>query len=158
MNIDRVAARQIIAELSDRFEIRQALDIADSAADLAQDEVEFIVAVANEVLNGVGDVRNNLDGRAQIIAAPLLSENFLIDTAGRNIVLARRRTTGEPLVMTQVEIGLGPVVGDENLAMLIRRHRARVDIQIGVELAQSHFVSARLQERAKRRRCETLTE
>src|SRR5690348_12561886 len=158
MNVYGVAARQIIAELTDRFEIRQALDIADGAADLAQHEIEFIVAVANEIFNGIGDVRNNLDGRAEIIAAPLLDENFLIDTAGRNVVLAGRRPAGETLIMTQVEIGLSTVIGDENLAMLIRRHRAGIDVQIGIELTQPHFVSARLQERAERRRCKTLTE
>src|SRR3974390_267704 len=139
MNIDRVAARQIIPELTERPKIGQALDIADGAADLTQDEVEFIVAIANEVLNGIGDVRNNLDRRAEVIAAPLLRENFLIDSAGRNIVLARRRTASKTLVMTQVEIGLGTVIGDKNFAMLIWRHRARVDVQIGVKLAQSHF-------------------
>src|SRR5262249_27931286 len=100
MDVDRLAARQIIAELTDRFEIGQALDIADGATDLAQNKVEIIVAVANEILDGIGDVRNNLDGRAEIIAAPLLGENFLIDSAGRNIVLACRRTARETLVMT----------------------------------------------------------
>jgi len=144
MNVDRVAARQVIAELTDRLEVRQAFDIADRATDLAQDEVEFIVAIANEIFDGIGDVRNNLDGRAEIIAATLLSENFLIDATGRNIVLARRRAASETLVVTEVEIGLGTIIGDENLAMLIGLHRTGVDVQIRVELAQPHFVSARL--------------
>ena len=72
MDVDRVAARQIVAELADRFEIRQAFDIADGAADFAQHEVEILVAVADEILDGVGDVRNDLDSGAEIVAAPLL--------------------------------------------------------------------------------------
>jgi len=60
--------------------------------------------------------------------------------------------------VAQIEIGLGTIIGDENLAMLIGRHRAGIDIQIRVELAQPDLVSARLQERAQRRRCETLAQ
>ena len=44
MDVDRVAARQIVAELANRLEERQALDVADRAADLDQHEVEAVVA------------------------------------------------------------------------------------------------------------------
>ena len=60
--------------------------------------------------------------------------------------------------MAEVEIGLGAVVGDEDLAVLIGRHRAGIDVEIGVELAQADLVAARLQQRAERRRSETLAE
>ena len=60
--------------------------------------------------------------------------------------------------MAEVEVGLGAVVGDEDLAMLIRRHRAGIDVEIGVELAQADLVAARLQQRAERRRSETFAE
>ena len=39
-----LAARQVVAELADRLEERQALDVADRAADLDQHEVEALVA------------------------------------------------------------------------------------------------------------------
>ena len=51
--------------------------------------------------------------------------------------------------MAQVQIGLRPVIGDIDLAMLERAHRARIDIQIGVEFAQTDLVAARLKQRAK---------
>ena len=72
VDVDRVVARQIVAELADRLEERQALDVADRAADLAQDEIIAFVALADEILDGVGDVRHHLDGGAEIVAAPLL--------------------------------------------------------------------------------------
>src|SRR6516165_205779 len=103
MDIDRVSARQIIAELADRLEIGQALDVADGAADLAQDEIEIFITVANKVFNRIGNVRNDLNGRAEIVAAALLRENFLIDAPGRDVVLARRRPAGEALVMARIE-------------------------------------------------------
>ena len=38
--------------------------------------------------------------------------------------------------MAEVEIGLGAVLGDEDLAVLERAHRPRVDVDVGVELLQ----------------------
>ena len=46
VNVDGVIARQIVAELADRLEKRQPLDVADGAADLAQHEIIGVVAVA----------------------------------------------------------------------------------------------------------------
>ena len=59
--------------------------------------------------------------------------------------------------MAKIEIRLRAVIGDEDLAMLIGRHRARIDIEIGVELAQAHGIAARLQEGAERRGSETFS-
>ncbi len=52
------------------------------------------------------------------------------------MTLESRRETlvDEALVVAQVEVGLGAVVGDEHLAVLERTHGARIDVQIGVEL------------------------
>ena len=43
---------------------------------------------------------------------------------------------GEALVVAEVEIGFGSVLGDEDLAVLERAHRPRVDVDVGVELLQ----------------------
>ena len=58
--------------------------------------------------------------------------------------------------MAEIEIGLGAVVSDEHFAVLIRRHGAGIDVEIGIELAQAHRIAARLQQSAERRRCQTL--
>ena len=68
-----VAARQVVAELPDRLEERQALDVADGAADLDQDEIIAVVAVEDEVFDRVGDMRDHLHRRAEEVAAPLLA-------------------------------------------------------------------------------------
>ena len=49
--------------------------------------------------------------------------------------------------MAKVEVGLGAVVGDIDFAVLVGRHRPRIDVQIGVELADADLVAARLEER-----------
>jgi hypothetical protein len=62
----------------------------------------------------------------------------------RPVVMLSRlggRDAGKALVMAQVEVGLGPVIGDEHLAVLIRRHGARIHVQIGVEFTQPDRIS-----------------
>ena len=83
---------QLVAELADRLEERQAFDVADRAADLAQHEVDVLVVGGDEVLDRVGDVRNHLDGRAEIVAAALLGDDLLIDAAGGDVVGLRGGT------------------------------------------------------------------
>ena len=48
--------------------------------------------------------------------------------------------------MPEVEVGLGAVIGDEHLAVLIRRHRAGIDIDVGVEFEDGDGESAGLED------------
>ena len=54
----------------------------------------------------------------------------------------------EALVVAQVEVGLGAVAGDEDLAVLVGRHGAGVDVQIGVELLDGDGDAAALEDAA----------
>ena len=45
MDIDAVMRRQIVLELADRLEERQALDVADRAADFDQREIDVLIAL-----------------------------------------------------------------------------------------------------------------
>ena len=125
-----------LPELADRFEERQALDVADGAADFDQDEIDVLVPAGDEILDGIGYVRDDLNGAAEIGAATFLGEDVLIDPPGRDVVRLARGHTGEAFVVPKIEIGLGSVVGDENLPVLIGAHRTGIDVQVGVELAQ----------------------
>ena len=110
-----------------------------------------------EFLDRVGDVRDDLDGRAEIVAAPLLGDDVAVDAAGGDVVRLARRYAGEALVMAKIEVGLGAVVGHEDFAVLIRRHRPRIDVQIGIEFPDSDLVATRLEERPEGRRKETFS-
>ena len=158
VDVDRLSARQIVADLADGFEERHGLDVADRAADLADDEIKLVIAFEDEILDLVGDVRNDLNGRAEIVAAAFLVDDVLVDAAGGDVVALVGRATGEALVVAKVEVGFGAVIGDEDFAVLIGRHRARIDIEIGIELADAHAVAARLQQRAESRCCNAFAE
>ena len=140
----RVVPPHLIGLLADGFQERQALDVADGAADLAQHEIGVVDIGGNEFLDRIGDVGDDLHRRTEIVAAAFPLNDGGIDAPGGDIVAAPCRNAGEAFVVTQIEIGFGPVVGDVHLAVLKRAHGARIHVQIGVQLAQPDFKSARL--------------
>ncbi len=66
-----------------------------------------------------------------------------------------RGHAGEAFVVAKVQIGFRAIVGDKHLAMFKGRHRAGVDVQIGVKLAQAHRIAARLQQCTQSGGCKT---
>src|SRR5205823_3651567 len=70
----------------------------------------------------------------------------LVDGPGGDVGLTVEALVGEPLVVAQVEVGLGAVVQHEHLAVLERVHGARVDVDVGVELLERDAEAARLEE------------
>ena len=143
---------EVGVELADRLEEGQRLDVADRAADLGEDEVDRLRLGDDQdpVLDLVGDVRDHLHGGAEVVAAPLAVDHRVVDRAGGDVGGARGVLVGEALVVAEVEVGLGAVLGDEDLAVLEGAHRPRVDVDVGVELLQLHPVAARDEEAADR--------
>jgi hypothetical protein len=148
VDVERVLAAHVLTELADRFDERQALDVAHRAADLDQHDVHALRHRPDRVLDLVGDVRNHLDRPPEVVAAALLLDHLQVDLAGRPVVVARRQLVGEALVVTEIEVGFRAVVGDVHLAVLIRAHRARIDVDVRVELLQRNLVTVPLEERA----------
>ena len=60
--------------------------------------------------------------------------------------------------MPDVEVGLGAVVGDEDLAVLERVHGSRIHVQIGIQFLHHHAESARRQKIAQARGREAFAE
>ena len=76
MDIQAVVLAYLVTDLSDRLDEGLALDIADRAADLGDDDVRislFAYAV-DEALDLVRDMRNHLYRFAEILAVTLLVE------------------------------------------------------------------------------------
>ena len=55
---------------------------------------------------------------------------------------------GEALVVAEVEVGLGAVVGDVDLAVLVGAHGARVDVDVGVALHHGDLEAVALEQAA----------
>ena len=148
VNEERVFAAKLLAHLADGFDEGQRFDVADGAADLDDGDVDILRDLLHRRLDLVGDVRNDLDGLAEIVAAALFGDDLLVDAAGGPVIVAGELGVGEALVVAQVEVGFGAVVGDENLAVLEGRHGAGIDVQVRVELHQVDFESAAFKQAA----------
>jgi hypothetical protein len=137
---------------------RQRLDVADRPADL--DDVHVGPGRERERVHApldlVGDVRDHLHGAPKVIAASLARQDGVVDLPGGDVVAARDRQLREALVVAEVQVGLGAVVGDEHLAMLERAHRAGIDVQVGIELLDGDAEAARLEKQPQRRRGDSL--
>ena len=147
-------------ELADRLEERQRLDVADRAADLGDHEVDGLALGDDQdpLLDLVGDVRDHLDGGAEVVAAALAADHRVVDRAGGDVRGPRGVLVGEALVVAEVEVGLGAVLGDEDLAVLERAHRPRVDVDVGIELLELDPEAAADQQAADRGRGDPLAE
>ena len=134
VDVDTAVAPQFDAKLTNSLQERQRLDVADRTTDLDQTNVGITGAAMHGRLDLVGDVRNHLDSRTEVFAAALLADDSLVDAPGRVIGVSAGGRAHEALVVTQVEIGLGAIICDEDLAMLERTHRPGVDVDVRVQL------------------------
>jgi hypothetical protein len=111
-----------------------ALDVAHGAADLDDGHILVVFGHAQDgPLDLVGDVGNDLDRPAQVIAPPLLLDDAEIDLARGEVVVLAHGHTEKALVVPEVEVGLRAVVGDVDLAVLERVHGAGIDVDVGVQ-------------------------
>ncbi len=140
-----IVAPLFMAHLADGFEERQRFDIADRAADLGDDDIDVTRHLLERGLDLIGDMGNHLDGLAQIIPAALARDDLFVDAAAGEVVGLGQPGVGKTLVVAEIEIGLGAVVGDEDLAMLERAHGAGIDVEVGVELLTRDLESAAFQ-------------
>src|SRR5207237_7219852 len=75
VDVANVLRPRVPPELADRLEERQRLDVADGSADLADDDVAVggLAGAADPLLDLVGDVRDRLHGRAEVLPFRLLA-------------------------------------------------------------------------------------
>ena len=159
-----VVAPDVLAHLAGRLQEGQRLDVADRAADLVDHDVrgrgagDALAHAEHPGLDLVGDVRDDLDGVAEVLPAPLLGDDLAVDLSGRDVGPPVEVDVEEPLVVPDVQVGLGAVVGHEDLAVLEGVHRARIHIEIGIQLLHRHAESARPQEMSEARGGQPLAE
>jgi hypothetical protein len=147
VDVADVVATDIEAELTDRFEERKDLDVAHGATDLGDHDVDIVAREAPDTpLDLVGDVRDHLNGASEVVAPSFGREHRLVDRPGGGVRVAREVLVDEPLVMPEVEIGLAAVVGNEHLTVLERIHRARIDVDVRIELLHRDSQTPALQQ------------
>src|SRR5258706_15865415 len=149
VDVAGVVRAELQAHLPDRFEERQRLDVPDGAADLDDRHFRFACAARNERLDLVGYMWDHLHGAAEVVAAALFSYHRIVDLAGGEVVVAVHTGRLETLVVAQIQVGLGAVLGNEHLPVLEGAHRAGIDVDVRVELEEGDFDAARFEDRGE---------
>ena len=159
MQEEAVIAADVVAHLTRGLQERQRLNVTDGAADLGYHDVDVGPCHRPDAfLDLVRDVRDHLDGVSQVVPAPLLRDDLRVDLTGGHVSGLAEIDVEKPFVVTDIEVGLGAVVGDEHFAVLERVHRARVDIEVGIQLLHGDPKTPGLQQSAEARRCQALAE
>ena len=132
VNEESVLGAEFQAHLTDGFEEGQGFDVANGATDFDDDDVDAFGDALDAALDFVGDVGNDLNGLAEVVAAALFGEDGFVDAAGGPVIVASELGVSEALVVAKVEIGLGAIFGHENFAVLIGAHRTGINIEVRI--------------------------
>ncbi len=160
MDVTGIAGTNVLAHLADCFEERRAFNIANGAPDLANHDIDVVVITefAHPGLDFVRDVGDHLNRRTEIVPPPLLANHRLVDRTRREVGVTPQRHTNESLVVAEVKIGFPAVIGNKHFAVLKRVHRARIDIDVRVELLDDNAQSTALEDSTERGPGNSLTE
>ena len=147
------------SHLPDGLQKGLTLDVAHGAADLHNGRVHIGGLQSVDVpLDLVGDVGDDLHRAPQVVPRPLPVQHVPVPLPGGHRGVHGEVFVDEPLVVAQVQVGLRPVVGDEDLPVLVGGHGARVHVEVGVQLLHPHPQAPLLQKPPQGRRRDPLTQ
>ena len=131
--------------MSHRLEERLALNVTRRATHFDNGHFSVTRARHHPALDFIGDVGNDLHRAAEIVTSPLFTEHGVINPARREVICPAHDGAREPLIMTQIQIGLRAIVSHKNLTMLKRAHRARVNVDVRIQFEEGDFEPACLE-------------
>ena len=160
MDVERVVLADFLLDLTDRLQEWQTLDVAHRTTDLRNDDIGVVrlCHIVDTLFDLVRDVRDHLHRRAEIVTVTLLVEYRPVDLAARDVRTLREVDINEAFVVTEIEIRLRAVIGDEHLAVLVGTHRARVDVDVGIKFLDRDLQPAVLEQTTERCRRNALSE
>ena len=144
MNVHGVLSANFGNKLPDGFQEWRAFDVADRTADFGDDNVcvRTFADPINAFFDFVGDVWNHLYRTAQIVATAFLVQYCPVNFTGGNIAVDGKIFINEAFVVSEVEVGFCTVLRYIYLAVLIRAHCTRINIDIRVKLLSNNLESS----------------
>ena len=146
-----IVSAQVSAHLTRGLQEGLGLDITHGSANFRDDDIGGIAMSighslgAHNALDFIGDVRDDLDGIAQVFAAAFLRNNGGVHLAGRRVRSTGEVHVQETLVVADIEVGFCAIFSDENLTVLEGVHRPGIDVDVGVKLLHGNAQTARTQ-------------
>ncbi len=81
-------------------------------------------------------MRDDLDSPSQIITAPFLTDYISINTTCGEIVFPGHGRIYKTLIMTQIQIGFRPILGDKHLTVLKGAHGAGINVDVWIKFKE----------------------
>ena len=127
-------------ELTHRLDERLGLHIAYGSSDFGDYDIILsgLAEKKHASFDFIGNMRDDLYCLAKIGSLPLLVDDGMVDLSCRYIVGLGCMHTEESLIMAEVKVSLGPVIGNIALSMFVRVECTRVDIDVRVEFLDSN--------------------
>ena len=129
-----VLLAEIRSQLPYRLKKRKTLNISHGTTDLDYDDIVVVFKGKHTRFYLIRYVGNYLDRFAEEFPFPFLGNNGIVDFAACKIVFFAELSFGKSFVMTEIEIRFRPVIGNKDLPMLKRVHRARINVYVGIKL------------------------
>jgi len=125
MNLDEVSLARASLELTDSVNEGRALDISHCTTQLDDTHIGLGPGLVNRdlgnaldpFLDGVGDVRYDLNRLAEIVADTLSLDDRLVNLARRDVVIACEGCEEVALVVAEIEIHFAAVIRHVDLAV-----------------------------------------
>lgn len=125
VDLDKVALASLSLELAQSVDEGRTLNVTDGTTQLDDADIRLRLGLVdgdlgyplNPFLNGIGDVRHDLDGLTEIVADALAVDDVLVDLSGGDVVIAGERGEEVALVVAKVEVHFTTVVCDIDLTV-----------------------------------------
>ena len=154
MDIKGVVFADLLANLANGFEEWQTLDVAHGAADFGDHHIGVVLAahVINSFFNFIGNVRDDLNGTAKVIAPALFADDRPVDFPSRHIGAFGKININKTFVMSKVEIGFPSIIGDKHFTVLVGTHRTWIKIDVWIKFLDGDFHAPAFQQAPQRSR------
>ena len=151
--VQAVVLAHLMTYLAYRLQEGLALHVAGGAAYLGEHHVGvgLFAHGVDEALYLAGYVGYHLHGLAQVVAAPLGVQHVPVHLAGGEVGVLVEVLVYEALVVAQVEVGLGAVLGHVYLAVLVGAHGAGIHVYVRIQLLRADLEPALLEQAPQRR-------
>ena len=159
VDAQEVFFRHFPLQLAHGFHEGLAFHVAHRTAHLGDNHVIVprLTQQEHPALDFVRNMRDDLDGLAQIGAFPFFGNDRIVDSAGGDVIGLGGVNAQETLVMAQVQVGLCAILRHVTFPVLVGIQRARVDIQIRVEFLDGDAQAPCLQQLGQRGRDDSFT-
>ena len=154
MDAHAVAFRKFPLQLAHGLNEGEAFHIANRAANLGDNYIILAGLAKQEhpALDFIRDMGHNLDGLSKVCALAFMRNDGIVNAPGSDVVGLGGGNAQETLVMTQVKVGFGPVVGYVAFPVFVWIESSRIYIDVRVKFLDCDSKPAGLQKLCKRGR------